>query len=78
MKNAVSNLPTEQFRQPPGITTVKINKSGRRAGACDKANDVDEEHYKSGTEPVLDFSQSRRCRKNLVKKEKKEETDPEL
>ena len=78
MKNAVSNLPTEQFRQPPGITTVKINKSGKRAGSCDKTKDINKEHYKSGTEPVLDFSHSRRCGKNLVKKVKKEETDPEL
>ena len=35
MKNAVANLPTEQFPQPPGITTIKIHKSGRSAtGAC--------------------------------------------
>jgi len=61
MKNAVANLPTEQFRQPPGITTVKIHKSGRRAITCDKAKDVKEEHYKSGTEPVLDLSQTAMC-----------------
>jgi len=78
MKNAVSNLPTEQFRQPPGITTVKINNSGKRATSCDKSNDVNEEHYKSGTEPVLDMSLSRRCGKNRVLRKKKEEIDPEL
>jgi len=61
MKNAVANLPTEQFRQPPGITTVKIHKSGRRAITCDKVKDVKEEHYKSGTEPVLDLSQTAMC-----------------
>ena len=39
MKNAVANLPTEQFKQPPGITTVKIHKSGRRAIPCDNVKD---------------------------------------
>ena len=79
MKNAVANMPTEQFRQPPGITTVKIHKSGRRAIPCDKAKDVLEEHYKSGTEPVLDLSQSRRCIKSEETEEtEKEEGEPEL
>ena len=79
MKNAVANMPTEQFRQPPGITTVKIHKSGRRAIPCDKAKDVHEEHYKSGTEPVLDLSQSRRCIKSEeTEKTEKEEGEPEL
>ena len=79
MKNAVANMPTEQFRQPPGITTVKIHKSGRRAIPCDKAKDVHEEHYKSGTEPVLDLSQSVRCVKSEeTEKTEKEEGEPEL
>ena len=78
MKNAVSNLPTKQFRQPPGITSVKINKSGKRATTCDKSSEVSEEHYKSGSEPVLDLSHSRRCGKTSIKKTKKEENDPEL
>ncbi len=79
MKNAVANMPTEQFRQPPGITTVKIHKSGRRAIPCDKAKDVHEEHYKSGTEPVLDLSQSRRCVKSEeTEKTEREEGEPEL
>jgi penicillin-binding protein 1A len=79
MKNAVANLPTEQFRQPPGITTVKIHKSGRRAIPCDKAKDVYEEHYKSGTEPVLDLSQSGMCVKaKETEKTEKEESEPEL
>jgi len=79
MKNAVANMPTEQFRQPPGITTVKIHKSGRRAIPCDKAKDVHEEHYKSGTEPVLDLSQSGRCVKSEeTEKTEKEEGEPEL
>ncbi len=77
MKNAVANMPTEQFRQPPGITTVKIHKSGRRAIPCDKAKDVHEEHYKSGTEPVLDLSQSGRCVKS-EETEKTEKGEPEL
>ena len=79
MKNAVANLPTEQFRQPPGITTVKIHKSGRRGIPCDKAKDVYEEHYKSGTEPVLDLSQSGMCVKaKETEKTEKEEREPEL
>ena len=79
MKNAVANMPTEQFRQPPGITTVKIHKSGRRAIPCDKAKDVHEEHYKSGTEPVLDLSQSGRCVKSEeTEKTEKEEGETEL
>ena len=79
MKNAVANMPTEQFRQPPGITTVKIHKSGRRAIPCDKAKDVHEEHYKSGTEPVLDLSHSGRCVKSEeTEKTEKEEGEPEL
>ena len=79
MKNAVANLPTEQFRQPPGITTVKIHKSGRRAIPCDKTKDVYEEHYKSGTEPVLDLSQSGMCVKaKETEKTEKEESEPEL
>ncbi len=79
MKNAVANMPTEQFRQPPGITTVKIHKSGRRAIPCDKSKDVHEEHYKSGTEPVLDLSQSGRCVKaKETEKTEKEEGEPEL
>ena len=79
MKNAVANMPTEQFRQPPGITTVKIHKSGRRAIPCDKVKDVHEEHYKSGTEPVLDLSQSVRCVKSEgTENTEKEEGEPEL
>ena len=78
MKNAVANLPTEQFRQPPGITTVKIHKSGRRAISCDKDEEINEEHYKSGTEPVLDLSHSTRCVQAVTEKTKKEESEPEL
>ena len=78
MKNAISNLPTKQFSQPPGITSVKINRSGKRASSCDKSNEVQEEHYKSGTEPVLELSRSNRCRKTTIRKIKKEESDPEL
>ncbi len=78
MKNAVANLPTEQFRQPPGITTVKIHKSGRRAIPCDNAKEINEEHYKSGTEPVLDLSHSGRCVLAETEKIEMEESEPEL
>ena len=79
MKNAIANLPTEQFPQPPGITTIKIHKSGRRATACDNTDDILEEHYKSGTEPVLDLSVSGNCMmaKKSAEKEK-EESETEL
>ena len=79
MKNAVANLPTEQFPQPPGITTIKIHKSGRRATACDNNDDIHEEHYKSGTEPVLDLSVSGNCMMAVKSAEKvKEESETEL
>jgi membrane carboxypeptidase/penicillin-binding protein len=77
MKNAVANLPTEQFKQPPGITTVKIHKSGRRAIPCDDANEIKEEHYKTGTEPVLDLSRSGRCGQTITEKIAKEKSEPE-
>ena len=79
MKNAVANLPTEQFPQPPGITTIKIHKSGRRATACDNNDDIFEEHYKSGTEPVLDLSVSGNCMMAVKSAEEvKEESETEL
>ena len=79
MKNAVANLPTEQFPQPPGITTIKIHKSGRRATACDNHDDILEEHYKSGTEPVLDLSVSGNCMMAVKSAEEvKEESETEL
>ena len=79
MKDAVANLPTEQFPQPPGITTIKIHKSGRRATACDNNEDTHEEHYKSGTEPVLDLSVSGNCTLATKSLEKvKEENETEL
>ena len=78
MKNAVANLPTEQFKQPPGITTVKIHQSGRRAIPCDDAKEIKEEHYKTGTEPVLDLSRSGRCGQTVNNKIEKDEIEPEL
>ena len=78
MKNAVTNLPTEQFKQPPGITTVKIHKSGRRAIPCDNVKEIKEEHYKTGTEPVLDLSRSGRCGHTVTENTEKEESEPEL
>ena len=79
MKNAVANLPTEQFPQPPGITTIKIHKSGRRATACDNNHDIHDEHYKSGTEPVLDLSVSGNCSTSVNSEEKvKAESETEL
>jgi penicillin-binding protein 1A len=77
MKNAVANLPTEQFKQPPGITTVKIHKSGRRAIPCDNVKEIKEEHYKTGTEPVLDLSRSGRCGQTITEKIAKEKSEPE-
>ena len=79
MKNAVANLPTEQFPQPPGITTIKVHKSGRRATACDNNEDIHEEHYKFGSEPVLDLSVSGNCMRAVKSVEKGiEETETEL
>jgi len=78
MKNAIANLPTEQFKQPPGITTVKIHKSGRRAIPCDNPKEIKEEHYKTGTEPVLDLSNSGRCGQTKTEITEKEESEPEL
>ena len=34
MKNAVANLATEQFSQPPGVINVKVPDTGRRAAPC--------------------------------------------
>ena len=78
MKNAIANLPTEQFKQPSGITTVKIHKSGRRAIPCDNSKEIKEEHYKTGTEPVLDLSTSGRCGEVITEKIEIEEVEPEL
>ena len=44
---------------------------------CDKTKDVHEEHYRSGTEPVLDLSHSGRCVK-AEETEKTEKGEPEL
>ncbi len=54
MKSAISSLPTEQFSQPPGVVTIKVHDSGRRASPCDPPSEVHEEHYKLGTEPPLE------------------------
>ena len=78
MKNAVTNLPTEQFPQPPGIVTVKIHESGRRANSCDSLNNIREEHYKTGTEPPADIIIAEACSGNdreLIRHTNKE---PEL
>jgi penicillin-binding protein 1A len=56
MKSAISSLPTEQFSQPPGVVTVKIHQSGRRATPCDSESEVREEHFKTGTQPPLDLA----------------------
>ena len=61
MKNATANLPTLQFPQPPGVSTIKIHKSGRRASPCDPAKEVRFEHFRVGTEPPLDFASTGEC-----------------
>ena len=61
MKNAVASLPTEQFPQPPGVVTVRIHKSGRRAGPCDPPEQTREEHFRIGTEPAVDPLLSVKC-----------------
>ena len=78
MKNSISNLPTKQFKQPSGITTVKIHKSGRRALPCDNPKEINEEHYKTGTEPVLDMSIPESCGQEVTEKVKNKDSDPEL
>ena len=54
MKNAVANLSTEQFSQPPGVMTVKVHDSGRKAAPCDPPEQTFYEHYRVGTEPATD------------------------
>ncbi|MDP7463824.1 MAG: penicillin-binding transpeptidase domain-containing protein, partial [SAR324 cluster bacterium] len=54
MKNAVASLPTEQFPQPPGVVTVRVHSSGRRAGPCDPPEQTQEEYFRIGTEPPVD------------------------
>jgi penicillin-binding protein 1A len=54
MKKAVANLATEQFSQPPGVITVKVHESGRRAAPCDPPEQTFYEHYRVGTEPATD------------------------
>ena len=66
------------FKQPSGITTVKIHKSGRRALPCDNPKEINEEHYKTGTEPVLDMSIPESCGQEVTEKVKNKDSDPEL
>lgn len=54
MKSATTNLVTERFVQPPGIVTIPIHQSGRRAVPCDPKDEVFYEHFKIGTQPPLD------------------------
>ncbi len=61
MKNAVASLPTEQFPQPPGVITVRIHSSGRRAGPCDSSDQTQEEHFRMGTEPPVDPLMTLKC-----------------
>jgi penicillin-binding protein 1A len=61
MKNAVASLPTEQFPQPPGVITVRIHSSGRRAGPCDSSDQTQEEHFRMGTEPPVDPLVTLKC-----------------
>ena len=78
MKNAVANLPTQQFPQPPGIVSVKIHQSGRRAGPCDLQDEIQEEHYKTGTEPQLDMLLNPNCSDTITESADANEKEPEL
>ena len=78
MKNAVANLPTQQFPQPPGIVSVKIHQSGRRAGPCDLQDEIQEEHYKNGTEPQLDMLLNPNCSDSITESADTNEKEPEL
>ena len=78
MKNAVANLPTQQFPQPPGIVSVKIHQSGRRAGPCDLQDEIQEEHYKTGTEPQLDMLLNPNCSDTITESADTNEKEPEL
>ena len=78
MKNTVANLPTEQFPQPPGIVTVKIHESGRRANLCDTPKEIHEEHYKTGTEPQLDTMFGGTCSGENLEISGESEPEPEL
>ena len=78
MKNAVANLPTQQFPQPPGIVSVKIHQSGRRAGPCDLQDEIQEEHYKTGTEPQLDMLLNPNCSDPITESVDTNEKEPEL
>ena len=78
MKNAVANLPTQQFPQPPGIVSVKIHQSGRRAGPCDLQDEIQEEHYKTGTEPQLDMLLNPNCSDIITESADTNEKEPEL
>ncbi len=78
MKNAVANLPTEQFPQPPGIITVKIHQSGRRSNACDPPDEILEEHYKTGTEPRSDLMSTDDCTQDQWNQSIDSQKGPEL
>ena len=78
MKNAVANLPTQQFPKPPGIVSVKIHQSGRRAGPCDLQDEIQEEHYKTGTEPQLDMLLNPNCSDTITESADTNEKEPEL
>ena len=78
MKNAEANLPTQQFPQPPGIVSVKIHQSGRRAGPCDLQEEIREEHYKTGTEPQLDILLNPNCSDQMMESDVIQDKEPEL
>ena len=78
MKNAEANLPTQQFPQPPGIVSVKIHQSGRRAGPCDLQEEIREEHYKTGTEPQLDVMLNPNCSDEMMESDVTQDKEPEL
>ncbi len=75
MKSVIGNLPTKRFVQPQGVATVKLHKSGRRAGPCDSEKNIYFEKFKRGTEPLASSSLAINCNS---KKETPASTTTEL
>ena len=45
---------TPSMGSPPGVVTVRVHSSGRRAGPCDPPEQTQEEYFRIGTEPPVD------------------------
>ena len=61
MKSVTRDLPSQRFARPPQIVSVKIHKSGRRAGPCDPSEETYYEQFKRGTEPLIDPALVQQC-----------------